>query len=398
MTKKIAVVGGGIIGSATAYELKKADPTLDVQLFEKESSIGSHQTGHNSGVVHAGLYYTPGSNKAKFCRRGVNKLKSFCADHGLRYEELGKLVVAQGSEETELLKDVFERSTANEVPGVRWLQTDEITELEPNVQGDAALLSPGTAIIDFSAVAKKLAEQAEQAGATISLGKEVLDITTHATGVLVSTNRDEHQFDHVVICAGLQSDRIARRAGDAKYPIIVPFFGSYYLLNEHDSGLVSRAIYPVPDPKYPFLGVHITPRLDGRMMIGPNAYLSFAREKYGRMGTSVGDLSSMATHLGFWKMAMRNMGQAAKLLPEVLGPGGLLSGAKELVPRIEGTGVTSLTRGIRAQAVSSQGELEDDFVLHSEDRLTILRNAPSPGATSALALGEELARLALGKE
>lgn len=390
MTTRIAVVGAGIVGASVARALLKGKEDTEVLIFDKEPDAGRHQTGHNSGVAHAGLYYTPGSLKATLCRRGMSMLKEFCQQRGVAYEERGKLVVARGQQELERMETILGKAQQNGVPGIQRLSREQIHELEPEVEADAALLSPHTAIVDFGQVARALVAEAQDLGARVYFDTEVTRLYNSGGNVIVEIGGEQIKVDRAVVCAGLQSDRLAASSGAPTYPAIVPFYGEYFLLNEADSQLVERAIYPVPDPQFPFLGVHITPRLDGRQMIGPNAFLSLARESYRRNAISPRDLRSMVVRQGFWRMGFKNLGEATRLLPDALSSRGLLSGAQDLVPRITGGGLQRLERGVRAQTVGRDGGFEDDFVVHREGEITFLRNAPSPGATSALALGEHL--------
>ena len=275
---RVAVVGGGIIGAATARRLALMD--ADVTLFEKEDRLAAHQTGHNSGVVHAGLYYTPGSLKARLCRRGVELLQAFTAEKNLPYDECGKLVVALEESELDRLDAIFSRATASGVPGIRRIRADEITDVEPHAVGIAALHSPRTAIIDFVAVTHALADEVVAAGGTLRLGTAVTAVREVGDQVVVDTPGDQSAFDLVITCAGLQSDRLAHSSGDTRDPRIVPFLGDYLLLGTDAAAKVRGLIYPVPDPRYPFLGVHLTRRIDGEVMVGPNAFLSPGRETY----------------------------------------------------------------------------------------------------------------------
>ncbi len=302
---RVAVVGGGIIGAATARQLALTD--ADVTLFEKEDRLAAHQTGHNSGVVHAGLYYTPGSLKARLCRRGVELLQTFTTDKGLPYDECGKVVVALDQSELGRLDAIFSRATANGVPGIRRLGADEITAIEPHAVGIAALHSPHTAIIDFVAVTRALADDVVAAGGTVRTGTAVTAIREAGEQVVVDIPGDQLAFDLVITCAGLQSDRLAHTSGDTRDPRIVPFLGDYLLLEPDAAAKVRGLIYPVPDPRYPFLGVHLTRRIDGEVMVGPNAFLSPGREAYRGGRGSWRDLRDAVAWPGFWRFAANNL-------------------------------------------------------------------------------------------
>ena len=388
-TESFAVVGAGIIGTAVGRELTRRFPGAPDTVLEKETRVAGHQTGHNSGVVHAGLYYEPGGLKARLCRRGVRLLKEFCADKGLPYIECGKLVVALDAVEEQRLASIFERAVANGVPGVGMLGPDGIRDLEPNAVGRAALRSPGTAIVDYTAITEALAGDIVAAGGEVRLGCEVRRIEAgDAAGAVVNTSTGEVRADHVVVCAGAQSDRIARRSGGARQPGVVPFFGQYFLLEPGYRDILNGLVYPVPDPKYPFLGVHLTKRVDGEMTVGPNAFLSLSRERYRGLGLDPSDLADTLANPGFWRFAGRNLGSAVREARTVLSKRFFLREAQKYVPSLEGADATRLTRGIRAQAMDADGRLLDDFAIDYDERVTHVRNAPSPGATSSMAIAE----------
>lgn len=385
-----AVIGAGIIGAAVARELTQRFPDDNVTVYDKADRVASHQTGHNSGVVHAGLYYQPGSLKARLCRRGVNLLRDFARDRGVPYEECGKLVVALEQVEEDRLRTIHEKAIANGVPGVELVGPEQILEIEPNATGRLALHSPHTAIIDYAAVARALIDDVRSAGGSVRLGAEVTGITNTADGCSISTPEGTEPFDFVIACAGLQSDRIARMAGGDAYPKIVPFFGQYSKLAPEHRTVLNGLVYPVPDPAYPFLGVHLTKRVDGEMLVGPNAFLSFGRENYSGRRIGIKDSLDVAANPGFWKFASRNMSAAVQEFGAVVSRQKFLAGAARYVPSLEGAESTPITRGIRAQSMDANGDLVDDFVIEDIGRATLLRNAPSPGATSSLAIAEHI--------
>lgn len=387
------VVGGGIVGCAVARELTVRFPGAEVTVVEKEHALAAHQTGHNSGVVHAGLYYEPGGLKARLCRRGVGLLREFCAAKGLPYEECGKLVVALDGDEERRLKGIFERATANGVPGVEMLGPEGIREVEPNAVGVAALRSPGTAIVDYAAVTRALADDVVAAGGRVLLGREVRRVRDEADGVVVETDEGEYRADRAIVCAGAQSDRLARRSGGARRPTVVPFFGQYFLLEPAYRDVLRGLVYPVPDPRYPFLGVHLTKRVDGEMTVGPNAFLSLSRECYRGLGLDARDLAETLAFPGFWRFAGRNLPTAAREARTVVSKRLFLREARRYVPALEGADATRLTRGIRAQAMDADGGLVDDFRIERGSRTVHVRNAPSPGATSAMAIAEHVVDL-----
>ncbi|MQY21593.1 L-2-hydroxyglutarate oxidase [Nocardia macrotermitis] len=393
--RKTAIIGGGIIGLAVAREIVRKAPGVEVTVFEKETAVGTHQTGHNSGVVHAGLYYEPGSLKAALCRRGVGLLEEFVRRNDIRYEKCGKLVVAQNAEEQARLHGIHERATANGVPGIRLLAGPEIADIEPNARGLAALHSPETAIVDYPAVARTLAAEIETSGGTVLLGRRVTRMQERSGEVLVYSDGSAESFDLVIACAGLQSDRLAVASGEAAYPRIVPFYGDYFVLDAAKTDLVKGLIYPVPDPKYPFLGVHLTRTVDDTIILGPNAFLSPGRESYRRGRISPRDTLSAIGFPGFWRFAANNIPAAIRETRTAFSAHSFVEQARTYVPAITTADVHRGPRGIRAQAMNRDGTLEDDFAISGTPRTVHVRNAPSPGATSALAIAEHIVHEAL---
>jgi L-2-hydroxyglutarate oxidase LhgO len=394
MSGRVAVVGGGIIGAAVAREFLRRHPDAEVTLFEKEDRLAAHQTGHNSGVVHAGLYYEPGSAKAVLCRRGVGLLEDFCAVHNIRRIACGKVLVALDAAERVRLDDIQERAVANGVPGVRIIGPEELHELEPHVRGVAALHSPSTSIVDFAEVTRELAADAVTSGAKILLGQEVIGLRQAGKEVVVTirTAGGAYQgvFDQVVACGGLQSDRLAELAGDGSEPVIMPFRGEYYTLKPQRRGLVNGLVYPVPDPRYPFLGVHLTPRVDGEVLVGPNAVLALAREGYTWRMISVSDLAEIARTPAFWRFARRHWRTGIREMSGSLSKRRFVAAARAYVPELTDDDVVAGRAGVRAQALDADGDLVDDFRISIRDRIVVLRNAPSPAATSALAIAERV--------
>jgi L-2-hydroxyglutarate oxidase len=394
VTDRIAVVGGGILGVAVAREILRRDPDADVTLFEKEDRLASHQTGRNSGVVHAGLYYEPGSNKAVLCRRGVGLLEEFCEQHGIRRIACGKVLVALDDVEGARLDNIRERALANGVPGVRIIGPDELRELEPHVRGVAALHSPSTSIVNFAEVTQALAADATADGAKVLLGHEVVGLRTSNTEVVVTargaSGSTETVFDRIVVCGGLQSDRLAELAGDGPDPVIMPFRGEYYALKPERRNLVNGLVYPVPDPRYPFLGVHVTPRVDGEVLIGPNAVLALAREGYTWGRLSIPDMLEVAGSPAFWRFARQHWRTGIKEMRGSLSKKRFIAAARAYVPELGDDDVVPGVAGIRAQALDSDGGLVDDFRISIRERVVLLRNAPSPAATSSLAIAEHI--------
>ena len=395
---RAAVVGGGIIGTAVARHLARSVDGVQVTLYEKESELAGHQTGHNSGVVHAGLYYEPGSLKATLCRRGVSLLQEFAEQHEIAYDECGKIVVALDERESSKLDDIYKRAVANGVPDVRIIERDEIQQIEPHSRGLRALHSPHTAIIDYIGVTNALADELREAGGSIRLGQEVTALEEHAQSVRLKSNGTAEEYDLVITCAGLQSDRVAWRSGDPREPRIVPFYGDYFLLSPEKTYLVNGLIYPVPDPRYPFLGVHLTKRVDGAVLLGPNAFLSMGREAYRRRQFVARDVGAAVGFPGFWRFAASNVAAAVRESRTAASSKAFIAEARKYVPEISPSDVVRGPRGIRAQAMDANGRLVDDFVITGTDRLVHVRNAPSPGATSALAIAEHIVGEALQRQ
>lgn len=391
---RIAVIGGGIVGVAIAREILARHPDTDVTVFEKENRLASHQTGRNSGVVHAGLYYQPGSIKAVLCRRGVGLLEEFCAERSIPRIACGKVLVALDEVERARLADIEDRAIANGVPGIRTIGPEELRELEPHVRGIAALHSPSTSIVDFAEVTQALAVDAIGAGAKVLLSHEVTGLRTVGTEVVVTARTadgdTEYTFDRVVACGGLQSDRLAEMAGDGPDPVIMPFRGEYWSIKPERRDIVNGLVYPVPDPRYPFLGVHVTPRVDGEVLIGPNAVLALAREGYTWSKVSVPDLVGVARTPAFWRFARQHWRTGFREMYGSLSKHRFVEAARAYVPDLRDDDVVPGPSGIRAQALDADGGLVDDFRISFRDRVVVLRNAPSPAATSALAIAEHV--------
>ncbi|WP_353947232.1 L-2-hydroxyglutarate oxidase [Streptomyces sp. HUAS MG91] len=386
----IGVVGAGIVGLATAREITLRRPGTRVVVFDKEPGVAHHQTGHNSGVVHAGIYYTPGSLKANLTVRGVGLLREYCQEHGLPYREIGKLVMAVREDELDRMNALYERARNNHVPELRKVSREEIAELEPQAGGIAALHSPRTAITDYPGIARTFAQDIERSGGEVKLGFRVTGLTEVPGGIEVASARERVTVDRLVLCAGLHSDSVARLARGGPEPRIVPFRGEYMLLKPERADLVRGLIYPVPDPRYPFLGVHFTPRVDGSVEVGPNAVLALAREGYTRTRVSPKDLVGLAAYPGVWRMAAKHWRTGIKEYKGSFSTAAFMKDAKLYVP---GVGVDDVVRGgagVRAQALDRDGTLVDDFRLQRAGRITAVRNAPSPAATASLAIAEHI--------
>ncbi len=417
MAGRIAVIGGGILGLAVARRLGQVEPGATVTVFEKEPDVARHQTGRNSGVVHAGLYYVPGSLKATLCRRGVGLLRAFCDTHDIRYDECGKVVVAVDDSELERLAEIEKRAQANGVPRTRMLDAAELRGIEPHARGVAALHSPTTAIVDYPGVAQALRKEIIAVGGTVRTGAEVVGVDERPDGVhlrltvtgsagarpngnheiasrdggrVAAVSERVGPFDLLIACAGLQSDLVATLTSEDPSPQIIPFRGDYWLLRPQRRDLVRGLIYPVPDPRYPFLGIHLTKRIDGEILVGPNAVLATAREGYTLGTVQGGDLRRTLTWPGFHKMARTHWKTGAKEILHTVSKRAFISEARRYVPELRTNDVVRGPAGVRAQAVARDGSLVDDFVLSHTGRVVHVRNAPSPGATASLAIAEHI--------
>ncbi len=384
----MGVVGGGIVGVAVARELGRRRPGTRVVVLEKEDRLAAHQTGHNSGVVHAGIYYRPGTLKAELCTRGRHLLRDFCAEHAIAYDECGKLVVAIDPDELDRLDRLEETATANGVPGLRRLTAAEIPEVEPCAAGLAALHSPATAITDYVAVAEAMAADVTAAGGQVRLGATVDAIERHGQSVHVRVAGEAAPVvvDRLVVAAGLHADRLSAPVDGQAGPRILPFRGEYMTVSAAKQDLVRGMVYPVPDPRYPFLGVHFTRRVTGALEVGPNAVLATRREGYRRRDVSVADLGDILGWPGFWHLARAHWRTGAREVRGSLSKHAYMAQARRYVPAIGAADVVRAGSGVRAQAVERDGSLVDDFRITSSDKITCIRNAPSPAATSSLAI------------
>ena len=395
MTYDVAIIGGGIVGLATARALLERSPSLHLVLCEKEAELGTHQTGHNSGVIHSGIYYKPGSFKARLCVEGVRLMTDFCDKHGIKYDRCGKVIVATSDDEVPRLKTLYERGVANGVPGVAMIDAGRVREIEPHVRAVAGIHSPNTAIVDYGEVTTALGQELVARGVTIEYNFPVSAITrVRGGGVAVSTQHHTITARRIVNCAGLYSDVVARLAGATAEVQIIPFRGEYYFLRPERERLVRGLIYPVPDPEFPFLGVHFTRTIHGEVEAGPNAVLAFAREGY--RWTSIRPLEFAGTlrYPGFWAMARKYWKVGVWEVQRSLLKKKFVESLQRLVPELKAEDITPGGSGVRAQAVRPDGTLLDDFsIVSSADAIHVL-NAPSPGATASLAIGRHIAGLA----
>lgn len=390
MVENIGVIGGGIVGIAIARALS-GRRLANVTVLEKEQRVAMHQTGHNSGVVHAGLYYAPGSLKALLCQRGRELTRGYCLEKNLPYRELGKLVVALTEDELPALADIERRSVANRVPGLRRLGADGMRDIEPHVAGIAALHSPHTAVVDFVAITEAMADDVRSAGGQILFGHEAIAISTGQGKVRVTTGHAEMVFDRLIVCAGLQSDVVAGFLGASPAPKILPFRGEYWGLDAAKQHLVKGMIYPVPDPRFPFLGVHFTRGVYDTIHVGPNAVPALAREGYGWNRVSFKDTSASIMWPGARALAKQHWRMGAKEIAASLVKALYYRQARRFIPELRiGDLAAKTAAGVRAQAWSLDGSLLDDFAIDQIGPVTLLRNAPSPAATSAMAIADHL--------
>jgi L-2-hydroxyglutarate oxidase len=389
MTAKfdLTIVGGGIVGLATALEIVQRYPHLKLLVLEKENRLAAHQTGHNSGVIHSGIYYKPGSLKAQTCVSGATALVTFCEHYGIPYERCGKVVVATAAEELPRLEELFRRGTANGVVGLAMIGPERLRELEPHATGIKALYVPTTGIIDFPRVAHTYARLVQEQGGEIKTGHRVQRIV-HADGRLVlETSQGAVQSKFLINCGGLFSDRLARMAGADPDLQIVPFRGEYYTIAPQRRGLVNNLIYPVPDPALPFLGVHFTRTIDGMIEAGPNAVLAFAREGYHKTAVDLHDLRETLTFPGFWAMSRKYWQTGIGEMYRSLSKRAFLKALQRLLPELTREDLQPGGSGVRAQAIATNGALVDDFVISVTVNALHVLNAPSPGATASLAIG-----------
>ena len=387
----VIVIGGGIVGLATAYKLLEQKPGLKLRILEKEKSIGLHQSGHNSGVIHSGIYYKPGSMKAKNCRRGVEELLLFCDKFNVQYDLCGKVIVAVNLEEVNRLDALYKQGLENGISDVRIVDSQELKDLEPHATGIKAIHVPSTGIINYTSVVDELAKQIIKRGGEIKTKATVKGFVRKAGECIVNTQMCDYPTELVINCAGLYSDKIAQLAGENSSISIIPFRGEYYMLKPESRHLVNSLIYPVPDPRFPFLGVHFTRRIDGSVEAGPNAVLATAREGYRRRDFSFQETWELLTNPGFWKIGRNywktGMGEYTRSLFKPL----FVKALQHLVPAIQGSDLVPGGSGVRAQAMDKTGKLLDDFSIVQSERFIHVLNAPSPAATASFAIGSTIA-------
>ncbi|HAE11174.1 MAG TPA: L-2-hydroxyglutarate oxidase [Opitutae bacterium] len=390
MKTDVCIIGGGIVGLATAYRIWARFPKKKIVILEKESSLAKHQTGHNSGVLHSGIYYKPGSLKAINCRKGKLAMEEFCREQGIEHELCGKIIVALNDEEIPRMEKIYERGRAN---GVRCeiIPRERILEIEPHAAGIRAIHVPECGIVNYRQVCERMGELISEAnGNEILLGQEASEISGAKNGLLVGTGQAEIETKFLINCGGLHSDRVTRMGGNEPPAKIIPFKGEYYELREDARHLCRHLIYPVPDPQFPFLGVHFTRMIDGSVECGPNAVLAFGREAYGKLDFNLGDLLESLGYSGFRKMALKNWKMGLGEMWRSYNKGAFVRALQRLIPEIEGKHLDAAPAGIRAQAVSPAGDMVDDFLIKEDERVVNVCNAPSPAATASLNIGEAI--------
>lgn len=390
---KIGIVGGGIIGLAAALKLQEQFPAAEIVVFEKEKEPGLHQSTHNSGVLHAGLYYKPGSLKARLAVEGLQEMTRFCEQHDIAHECCGKIVVAVDESELPLLKNLFERGTANGLKNLQWLSRDRIREFEPHAAGIAALHVPQEGIVDYAAVIQKMAELFQQAGGILKTNSKVIRIVFEHSSWILETTTGESRCDFLINCAGLQSDLVSTLAGEERKVRIVPFRGEYFQLKKESERLVKNLIYPVPDPTFPFLGVHFTRMIHGGVEAGPNAVLAFAREGYKKTKINFSEFIDAIGYSGLWKFMAQHKKMCWEEMKRSFSKHLFTVALQRLVPEIQKNDLEPGGAGVRAQAMNDQGELLQDFCIIERPSALHVLNAPSPGATASLAIGKEIAKM-----
>lgn len=386
MIYDLCIIGGGIVGLAAATKFRETYPGASILVLEKESGVGRHQTGHNSGVIHSGIYYAPGSFRAELCRKGAAETVAFCQAHAIPHEICGKLLVATNAAELARMDALFQRAHENKVEADR-LDAAELHRREPNISGLGALFVPSTGIVDYAQICEAMAQDLRNAGGQIELGAEVTGIAEAVEYVTVTAGGREWKARHLIVCGGLQADRLARLAGLPADFQIVPFRGEYYRLPPSKNGIVKALIYPVPDPALPFLGIHLTRMIDGGVSLGPNAVLGWSREGYPKFSFSPGDAAAFLRFPGFWRLIAKHVGSGVAELRNSLSKARYLAECRKYCPSLQLADLTPYRAGIRAQAVLRDGTLVHDFIFEETPRMLHVCNAPSPAATSALPIG-----------
>ena len=392
-TFDFAIIGAGIIGLSVAMKISSEIPNVSIVVLEKEQKIASHQTGHNSGVIHAGIYYAPGSQKASFCYSGSKALRSYCEVKEIPFEMVGKLIIATDKSELSALDELFRRGSENGVDGLRMVDKDEIRSIEPHSAGIRGIFSPNTGIIDYKVVTQSYAEDFKNLGGEIVLDANVNNIYRSSEKIIIESSKGDFSAKHIVNCAGLYADKIAEMMGEKLDVRIIPFRGEYFLINPESSMKVNGLIYPVPDPKMPFLGVHLTRRIDGAVEAGPSAVMAFRREGYRKSDFQFKEFFETLSFSGFWKMSRRNFRSGVSEMYRSLSKQVFLKSVQKLIPSITKSDLTSPGAGVRAQAVDSSGNILQDFSIVQTKNAIHVVSAPSPAATCSLLIGAHIVEM-----
>ncbi|AYM99970.1 L-2-hydroxyglutarate oxidase [Chryseobacterium sp. 3008163] len=393
MNYDIVIIGAGLVGLATAYQTKLKKPNSKILILEKEKDVSLHQSGHNSGVIHSGIYYKPGSLKAKNCIEGYHSVINFAKEYGIKYDLCGKIIVASSQEELPLLDNIYKRGIDNGLDNLKYLSREEFREIEPHCEGVKAIKVPQTGIIDYPGVAKKIKELFEELGGEVKFNNEVKDIINKDSEIIIKTNQSEFKTKKLVSCAGLYSDKITKMTNEKNDVIIIPFRGEYYKIKDEKKHLVKHLIYPVPDPNFPFLGVHFTRMIDGNIEAGPNAVLAFKKEGYQFFDFNLSETMQTLTWPGFRKIVAKygktGMGEVHRSLSK----SAFTKALQKLMPEIQENDLVPGGSGVRAQACDRSGALIDDFDIVKNGNIVHVRNAPSPAATSCLSIGNKISEL-----
>jgi (S)-2-hydroxyglutarate dehydrogenase len=383
------IIGGGIVGLSTAMALSQRFPAAKIALLEKEASWAAHQTGHNSGVIHSGIYYKPGSYKAKLCRDGNRSMVDFCDQHDINYKICGKVIVATEEYELPLLDNLYDRGLANELE-IKKITKEQVQEIEPHVNCLGGIWVKSTGIVDYKQVCLQYAAIAKKQGVDLLLNTRVTGIKSESTGHLITTNQGEYQTEFLINCGGLYSDRLTELAKEKPPAKIVPFRGEYYELTPEKKYLVNGAIYPVPNPNFPFLGVHFTPGIDGSVHAGPNAVLGFKREAYNKFDFDLKDFMDTMTYPGFWKLAGKFYNEGIQEMIRSYSKTIFVRSLQRLIPEVQAQDVVPTPAGVRAQALKNDGSMVDDFLIVKGNKALHVCNAPSPAATASIEIGKHI--------
>ncbi len=389
--KDVIIIGAGIVGLATAYQIIQGNPGCKIQIIDKEKEVAFHQSGRNSGVIHSGIYYQPGSLRATNCKRGYQMLLDFCQEHSIKHEICGKVIVATNKSELPVLESIYQKGLKNGLDQLAFLDAEQLKEKEPHVNGVKAIFVPQSGIIDFRSVANKLRSILESKGVVFTLGQKVVEISKTKYSVSIQTKQDDYSAKYLIACTGLYSDKIAKLSGDDPECKILPFRGEYYKLKRSKEYLVNNLIYPVPDPNFPFLGVHFTRMIKGGIDAGPNAVFAFKREGYKFSDFNLSEFTESVTYKGFIKMASRNFKTGIGEMKRSLSKRAFVKNLQKLIPVIKGDDLEKSSAGVRATAIDVRGNIVDDFKIHPKGRIIHVINAPSPAATASLSIGKHIA-------